>query len=262
MTKRGQITIFMIIAVIIISVVALFFILRGGIIPGIGEGLEKNPNVFLQVCIEDKLREGIELISLQGGYVENPLHINFKFEDEKDSQKISYLCYNRNDFELCINQKPMLMIHLERELSNYVSEEVNNCFRNKLTSSLEKSRYDVNARYEGFELNLNEGEIAINIDAELILTKGGETIKQENFNLVFPSKFYDLALMVQEIINIEATTGEFNHFYFKDYPNFDISKYRTRDSSVIYTIRLLEGKEKFRFAVRGAVVPSGFGINL
>jgi hypothetical protein len=261
MNGRGQITIFIIIGALIVSGALLYFLIRGGAIPGLGGKVDKNPNAFLESCIEDKLREGIEIISLQGGYVENPLNIAFKFESDNEPHDISYLCYNQNDYSLCVNQEPMLISHLEEELFNYISGKVDDCFNNRLTASLEKLGYVVDARYSGFDMELMENRIVTNLDAELTLTKGGETSRQENFNLIFPSKFYDLALVVQDIINIEATTGDFNHFYVEDYPEFDISQYRTADSSIIYTVKPFEGGEIFRFAIRGAVIPSGFGLN-
>ena len=55
-------------------------------------------------------------------------------------------------------------------------------------------------------------KMEVSIDAELILTKSDETTKQESFKIITPSKMYELAMMVQEIINNEATRGEFNHY--------------------------------------------------
>jgi hypothetical protein len=252
LNKRGQITIFIIIGIILVSAIVLFFLLRGGIIPGTGEKPEKNPNAFLESCLESKIREGIKIISIQGGYVSNPLHIAFKFEAEKEPVDISYLCYS-SDISPCVNQEPMLISHLKEEMHDYISEEVNNCFNN-LKSSLEKEGYTADATYNGFEVELTEGKITIPIDAEISLTKTEETTKQENFKIIFQSKFYDLALAVQGILNKEATDCEFNPSDMDAYPELSISKYRTSDSSVIYTVEHYESKEKFRFAVRGCVI--------
>ncbi len=260
--KRGQVTIFIIIGIIIVSAIVLFFLFKSGVkIPGIGVGKEINPPSFLESCMEDKIKEAVNLISFQGGYIENPLNIYFKFEEENSPVNISYLCYNQADYFPCVNQEPMLLKHLKEEIYNYISDDVRNCF-DSLTLSLDKQGYTVDSKYRGFEINLEEKKIIINIDAEITLTKSGETTKQENFEIIILSRFYDLAIVVQEIINKEATTCEFNHYNMFSYPNFDINKYKTSDSSVIYKIKHEDSNEEFRFAVRGCIMPPGFGLEL
>ncbi len=257
MNKKGQVTIFIIVAVIIVSVIASFFLLKSGIVPGIGGKAEKNPNIFLSSCLEEKVREGVKLISIQGGYIENPLNKAFKFEAEESPVNISYLCYNQNNNLLCVPQEPMLIRHLKKEINDYISKDVESCF-NQFTSSLEKQGYYLDASYRRFEIELTEGKININIDAEITSTKSGETSKQKGFKVIVLSKFYDLALVVQEIVNKEATAGEFNHYDIFGYSQFDINKYKTSDSSTIYSVKHRDSNEEFRFIVRGATMRPGW----
>jgi len=258
MKKGGQVTIFIIIGIVIISAIALFLFFRTGISLDIGKGREINPTSFLDSCIEDKVKEAVEIISLQGGYISNPLHKTFKFEDEKEFRDISYLCYTQNYYVPCVNQEPMLIQHLEDEIKSYISDEVNLCF-DRLTSSLKKQNYDVDETYRGFEVELMPKKVIINIDAELTLTKSGETSKEENFKIIIPSRFYDLAIVVQEIISQEARFCNFEYIGFMLlYPEFKIDKFRTSDSTIIYTIGHEDSEEKFRFAVRTCVIPPGF----
>lgn len=255
--KRGQVTIFIIMGIIIVSAIALFLILRTGIVPKIGGGKETNPNTFLEACIEDKVKEAIEIISSQGGYVNPTLYKRFKFEDEDSPIDISYLCYAQIGGVLCVNQEPMLIQHLKNEIKNYLlqdSDYVEGCF-NDLISSLERQNYDVVPVYNGFEVELMPKKIIIDIDAELTLTKTGETSKLENFKTIIPSRLYELADMVQRIVNREATSCEFNHYEMFLYPKFDINEFGpTLDSSIIYTVRHEKSNEEFIFAVRGCVI--------
>jgi len=257
--RRGQVTIFIIIGVIIISAVGLFFLLRAGIFPLLGESLEKNPNTFLQACLEDDVKEGLGIISSQGGYISNPLNKTFQFSDSDDFTDISYLCYTQEDYVSCINQEPMLIQHLESEIKNYISDDVEDCF-DKLISNLKNQGYDVDAINNGFEIDLEEKKVNINIDAEITLTKAGETTKQENFKVIIPSRFYDLAIAVQEIINKEITNCEFNQYDISNYPELNINKYMTSDSSIIYDIKHRESGDEFKFAIKGCIIPPGFGL--
>jgi len=261
MKKGGQVTIFIIIGIIIVGAIILFFLFRESLGITIGESPAKNPNSFLESCLEDKIQEGVDKLLMQGGYIEPVLYKNFKFENEKDPVKISYLCYTQANYVPCINLKPMLIKHLQNELNDSIYDDVGNCF-NSLTSSLEKQGYDVDARYNGFDLNLDEDKIVVNINSEIILTKTGETTTQENFEIHVLSKIYDLAFVIQEIVNKESANCEFNHYDSFNYPEFDINKDTTSDSSIIYRIKYRESNDEFRFAVRGCVIPSGFGLKI
>ena len=261
-SKRSQVTIFIIIGIILVSAIALFFLLRSGVVvPGIGGKAEKNPNIFLESCIEDKVKEGIEIISLQGGYIDNPLHKTYLFEGEDSPTNVSYLCYAQIDGVQCVNQEPMLIQHLKDEMHDYISDDVGDCF-DDLASSLERQNYVVSVKYEegNFEVKLMERKVVIEIDAELTLTKADETSKQEDFKIIIPSRFYDLAIVVLEIVNKEASACDFSNYDMFLYSEFDINKYPTSDSSIIYTVKHEDSEEGFRFAVRGCVISSGFGL--
>jgi len=260
MKKRGQVTIFIIIAIVIISAIALFLLLRSGFeLPGIGTKAEKNPSTFLESCMEDKIKEVVEIISLQGGYIENSLNIYFKFEDENSPQYISYLCYTQNPYIPCINQEPMLIRHLQDEIKKEISNDIGYCL-DELEKSLTSQGYVVDAKpYSGFEVNLMEKKIVIEVDKEITLTKSGETTNQEDLKIIFPSRFYDLALVAQEIVSQEAEFCNFEYLgYMVFYPQWYIDKFRTSDSIIIYTIKHKKDKEQFRFAIRGCVIPPGF----
>ncbi len=256
--RRGQVTMFIIVAAVIVVGVVLFFLIKNEIIPGIGGGQEINPKSFLQVCVEDKIRESVELIAIQGGYVENKLNRSFKFSDEKSPGDISYLCYNQNNYLPCVNQEPMLIQHLKSEIKNSISNEIRSCF-DDLTKNLQNKGYVVDATYRDFSVEMASGKVIINVDASLTLTKSGETTNQNLFTITFLSKFYNLAIVAQEIVSQEAKYCNFEHLgYMLLYPQFDIDKFRTGDSTTIYTVTDRDSEERFRFAVRSCVIPPGF----
>jgi len=255
--EKAQVTIFVIVGILIVVAVMFFFFFRQGMIPGIGEKPEENPAGFLETCIEDKLIEATRLISSQGGYIENSLNRTFKFSDEDDFTDISYLCYNQNNYLSCINQEPMLIQHLKAEVKEYVLDDVQECFDN-LVSSLDRRGYVVDATYNGFEVEFAEKKITLDIDGKIILTKSDETTAQENFEIIIPSRFYDLAVVVQEIVSQEARFCNFETLGFMAfYPNFNIERFRTGDSTTIYTVQHRKTQEEFKFAIRGCVIPPG-----
>src|SRR3989344_5609100 len=95
--RSGQITIFVIAGIIIVAAIVMFFVFRNNAIPGVTQKAEENPEGFLSSCIDKKLREAVQNISIHGVYLNEPLHKEFKFENES-FVNISYLCYNQNNY--------------------------------------------------------------------------------------------------------------------------------------------------------------------
>ena len=95
-SKKSQVTIFIIVGIMLVALLLAFFLFRGGIssIQG-GGAIEENPESFMASCLEPKLNEIVDILSKQGGHLQNDLSINFQFKDEEEAD-ISYLCYNQN----------------------------------------------------------------------------------------------------------------------------------------------------------------------
>ncbi len=256
--RKGQVTIFIIIAVLVVGAIAVFFIIRNqASSPQIGGQPGQNLPSYLQSCMEQKIEKTTSLISSQGGYISNPLNITFKFAGANSSTDISYLCYTTEDYVPCINQEPMLIQYLKNEIKNYISDDVKNCFNN-LTASLTQQGYTVSSEYNGFDVVLTEGKIEIPIDGTITLNKSGETSNYEYLNISFPSKFYDTASVVQEILNQEARFCYFEYLgYMELYPQWQIHKFETRDSTIIYTVKNKNSADQFNFAVRGCAIRPG-----
>ncbi|MFH1801282.1 MAG: hypothetical protein ABH804_00395 [archaeon] len=256
MNKRGQVTIFIVIGLILVGAVVLFFVVRSGFVLNLFKEKEINSASFLDLCIEEKLREGVQMISMRGGHITNPLNRTFQFIGEK-SNDISYLCYNQNYYLPCINQEPMLIQHLKKEIKEYINQDVEECF-NKLSASLEKQNYEVEKIYRDFDVEFAPGKIILNIDAELSLKKNEEVSIEKGFKIIKLSNFYDTAVVVQEIISQEAQYCNFEYTgYMLLYPKFKIEKFTTGDSTEIYRVEHKNSKEKFQFAVRSCVIPPG-----
>lgn len=260
LNKEGQLTIFIIIGILLIAGILIFFLFRMGIITEtlIG-GEEINPNAFLSSCLEPKVKESVKIISSQGGFISNPLNRTFRFNDETTFTDISYLCYNQNYYLPCINQQPILIKHIEKEIKNHISEGARECF-DDLSLNLQNQNYEVDATYMDFEIELKSKKINVDIDSRLALTKRGETLRYDGFKIVIPSRIYDSAKIAEEIINQEAVYCNFQtQGYMMLYPQWSIKRFVTGDSTKIYTVKHIDGADKFKFAVRGCVMPPGFG---
>lgn len=256
--KRGQVTIFIIAGVVVFLGIAMLLYFLGGreAILNYHED-ETNPNSFMENCLSEHLENTIEKISKQGGYV-TPMRIKkFQFSDEKEMQNLTYLCYNQNYFLPCINQEPMLIQHLKKEIKSNIEQETRNCFT-ELAVNYENSGYTVDARYNDFEVELKNNLLLINIDSEITTTLAGETNKINGINAVFNSKLYNLAAHTQEILFQEAKNCNFDQLsYMTLNKDIEIEKIRTSDSEIIYRLTDKKTNQSFRFVVRGCVIPAG-----
>ncbi len=252
--NKSQVTIFIIIGVLIVIMIVLFFLFIRQDAP---VTITKNENVdiknFIDLCIEDKLTETLNILSNQGGYLNNSLNILY------NDNKISYLCYNINNYRSCINQEPLLLRHLQNEIHDNIEEEMKNCF-NELKENLEEDDYYVEIKNGdlSYDVDLIPDRIVINIKNEINLEKNGENKKIDNLIIVRDSEFYELAVVVQEIVSQEAKYCNFDITGFQIiYPDYDIDKKRLGDSSIIYLVRHKNSNEFFNFAVRSCGIPPG-----
>lgn len=254
MNKRGQLTIFIVAGVLVVGAIAFYFLFRQGLIPAIGGGREINPNSFMESCIQDKVNEAVNLILVQGGNTNPKLYKKFKFSNEDKGFNISYLCYNKNSYDRCINQAPMLVDHIETEIKNYIEDDVQICF-NKLVENLEKQDYKVDKNYNGFDVKLIFDGVMLLIDGEIGLARNDESLKMQNVGVIIPTNFYELVLIAKSILNSETEYCEFNvNSYMIIYPEIKIDLFKDSIGEKIYTIRNRNIDNYFRFAVRGCII--------
>lgn len=117
MNKRGQVTLFVIIALVIVIAVLLFVFLRGGFNTSINDSDLNKVRAYVVGCFRDKTKEGTLYISKQGGYNSLPENsINFLGE------KTAY--YLKNNLTLI----PNINI-VEEELSSWLDNSSRDCLR-------------------------------------------------------------------------------------------------------------------------------------
>ena len=257
--KSGQLTIFIIVGIFLVASVSLFFLSRAGFIPQLlGGKPETSANVFLDSCLEEKMDEAVELILRHGGYTEGGIRIDVVLdEDDESSTDVSYLCYNKNNYENCVIQEPVLFEHTKNEIRDYLLDGnyVRDCF-DEMVLNFEDQKFEVSPKYNGFEVELKPRKLIVQIDSEVTLTKSGETTTQKNFTITVSTRLYELLNVVQEAINRETIFCKFNHVAYEAfYPYVEIEKIEMQDSSEIYKIKYKDTGEEFVFAVRGCVVP-------
>ncbi|MBI2449818.1 hypothetical protein HYV49_06005, partial [Candidatus Pacearchaeota archaeon] len=153
--KRGQVTVFVIIAILIAGSIIAYFILRGGIL-GVEQPFAKESDAeqYFLGCVESSLREGIAILEERGGYIYAPA-----FEPgnkySPTSSQLAFLgtgipyWYYVSGSSIVKEQAPTLN-NMEQQIGRYLKEEMR-CDLSSFISrgeviDLQEIEYDVKIR--------------------------------------------------------------------------------------------------------------------
>lgn len=176
--KRGQITIFIIIGIIIIGAVISFFAFRDKLITKqIPANIAPIYNTFLS-CLEDNTMTGIDILESQAGYIYLPdfepgsSYMPFSSQLNFLGNPIPYWYYvSGNNIQK--TQVPSIS-NMENDLNNFIEEKINNCIFDSYYA-------------QGFEIIMGDSEAKTDIrekEVEIDLTMNLEISKEENNALV------------------------------------------------------------------------------
>lgn len=250
MGKRGQVTIFIILGILVVVGISAVVVLSGDI-PKVldGFGKKSSPQDIISTCIEDVLENNTQEILKNGGKLNPNLYVEYK------GQNHTYLCYTDIPFQGCINYYPLLKEQIAKEIADSSYDEINSCF-DKLINEYEKQGYDIYQEDLKHEIKIVEDNIYSRINKKIIFTKGENKEVFENFNTAFSTKASQLIDIAHRIINEEAESCYFDEVsYMRTYPKYAI--YKTNygyEQSTIYQLKYRETEEEFNFAVRSCVL--------
>ncbi len=172
--KRGQLTIFIIIAVIVVSAVAGYFLFRSSVSDIINVPLSLEPvYTTFKSCIEDKTQVGIDLLETNGGYIDLP-----DFEPGSDYMPFSnqlnflgngipywyYISGNNIEKEQVPSKSKM-----ENQLGKFIENNVESCNFEKYYD--EGFLIDFNPENFNAEVTINKNDVSVNLKSDLKISK-------------------------------------------------------------------------------------------
>ena len=129
--RRAQMTIFVIVAIVIVAGIALYFVARGGL------GIENVPlNLkpvfdYYQSCIEQETRNAISIVETQGGYIDVPEYVPGN-EYAPSSSELNFLGFSVPYWNYVkgnglIKEQIPSQSDIERNIGNYLESRVGDC---------------------------------------------------------------------------------------------------------------------------------------
>lgn len=246
--ENGQVTIFVILAIVIVAAVIFLFIFWGGPESSVTE--ETSPKSIVQKCAEDPIEESIEIILKTGGEISPQLTIQYEGEN------YTYLCYQEDYYLPCYNLYPLLQERVENEIKENSKEEIQNCF-NLMREDYESRGFSVSGGATNFSVNLFPNSLKVNLKKDIEITEKDNSQKFEDFGFEIVSPLYELINIAREIVNSESQYCYFEYNgYMLLHPEYKIWRIDYVGTKIYKIIDRRTGKE-FKFAVRSCVSPPG-----
>lgn len=241
--SRGQVTIFVILAIVIVSVVLIFIFWRGP-----DSEFELRKRVGFEGCVQDALAQGIKELSPKSGFT-NPESTYSHL-----GEQVPYLCYTNEYYKTCVVQTPFLKQNFESEMKKLIRERVNTCYENSV-NSLKDEGYDVVSGAVDFEVLAEPSVLRVELMAPTRIGSSSFT----KFNIEEQNDIYDILMIATSILQYEAGYGDadVSSMMFL-YPEFIIDKLKQSDGTTIYVITSKRYGTEFKFASRSLAWPPGY----
>jgi hypothetical protein len=250
MNKKAQVTIFIIIAILIVSAAVLIYLFYPQINTTLGTQ-ENTPQTYIQSCIEKEISDAISTVSIQGGSIEPENYLLY------NDTRIEYLCYTNQYYQSCLLQQPMLKEHIESQIKNRISQNATSCF-NSMKSNYEKQGYSMDMKSGAITVELLPKRVITTFNYTLTATKG-DTQKYDSFVVISNNNLYELTAIANSILQLESKYGDADvTTYMTYYHDLKVEKRLLEDRGKIYTITDRNIGSKFQFATRGQIWPGGY----
>jgi hypothetical protein len=201
-TNQAQVTIFIIVAILIVAGVILYFSLRTGFKEEIPQNIKPVYDYYLS-CIEENARQGVSLLGEQAGYLDldrvdfvpGSQYMPFSSQLDFFGQPVPYWMYVSGN-NLLKEQVPT-KLDMEEQLEEYIEQRVDICD----FSDFESRDFDVLIDSEDVDVvvEINEQNVDVKIYNEFFVSSDVNSVFVNEHDVSINSKlgkFYDLALKV------------------------------------------------------------------
>lgn len=245
MKKRGQVTIFIIVGLLIVSAVLLFFLWVEPTYLSEGTGVKG-----FDKCVEDVLENGINELEIKAGL------IDADFSYAYDGEDLSYLCYTNDFYATCVVQVPFLKRVFDESLEAWIRDGVSECY-DATIDSLKSEGYEVVSGDVEYNVEIEPGAVRVEIDAPTSV--GSQSFAR--FNVKVSSPIYEMTMIATSILQFESKYGDADvSSMMVYYPDYYIEKIKRGEGTTIYVLEHKTFGNKFKFASRSLVWPAGYDL--
>ena len=169
--KRGQVTIFVIIAILIVAGILLFFYVQNktsSLTPTIPKDVQPIHN-FVQNCLKETGENALIRIGEQGGYF-------LIFDEPSIEGRIPYYVYEGKN-SMPTEEK------IEFQISGFIKQELSFCILNFKDF---KSQQNITHKLRDVKTEINNENVGISIEYPITINKGDSASSFKDFHVIIP----------------------------------------------------------------------------
>ena len=243
MEKRGQVTIFIILGIVIVAGILSFFL---WVQPTYFS--EKGATIGFEGCVEDVVEDAIGELELKAGFM-NP-----QFTYDYNGEKLTYLCYTNDYYKTCTVQVPFLKNAFDEQMEILIKDKVDACYENSV-DELKAQGYSVISGDVNYDVLIEPSVVRVEIDAPTSV--GGQQFARFNVKVNAPT--YDMVMIATSILQFETKYGDADTTSMMAfYPDYLIGKIKRGDGTTVYSLEHKVLGNKFQFASRSLAWPAGY----
>jgi hypothetical protein len=212
MNKRGQVSTFLILGIVLVIVVALVFFVRkqSGIGVSPGEFLSDKLKPIerdLKSCVDKQEDTTVKLFLQQGG---DFFPDNYRLYQGK---KVRYFCMNIPEDNKCLNVMKPLGVMMD-ELNIKLQQEIGNCVNKELLKPEALGGYSVSSGLLTTNTQAVGSGLLITVNYDVELSKNEEKTKLRKVNRVLDVPIKELYDVSFDAVNSEAQFGFFEQLFY------------------------------------------------
>ena len=223
MQKRGQISAFVVLGLVLVLIIAFLFYPKDGLYstPQLQEELKQSSTIpiefegveeFINSCLEETIKNGIFVIGKQGGYYDLPedrsrvvSSVEFNPFDEERVPIAFFIELSPYYFDRGLDLIPKIDF-IEKELTNYIEDNLNVCVRDF------EDFYDfANFTYDSPKITskILDDKISVQMDYPIFIQRGNFNFRLNSFSENINFDFYEKYKIVESIIDEQKKDSKF-----------------------------------------------------
>jgi len=202
-SKRSQLALFIIIALIVVVAIAAFFIFRDRLFPqNVSESIAPVYNYYTS-CIQSLIEDGTKIAGTHAGYLENPefkagsTYAPFGSELGFLGQGIPYW-YTISGNGVASENIPSIKT-IESQFNNYLASQIGKCGLENFSGS----SYEISLGKASFSTSIRDNKIAVKVNQRINIKRGEEQFSIGNFEVDYDSSFGKLYAAAKKLYDYE-----------------------------------------------------------
>lgn len=205
--KKGQVSIFVIVALVIVGAVIVFFVVRDQFGLGVGRGEFQPVFDYYQSCIEREISNAVELAGLQGGFVRDKEFLpgsNYApFSSHLHVLGVSVpYWYTLSANGLIVEDVPTVS-EIEQDMADYIETQLATCD----FSTFEAQGIEVDRTYPDVQLAIGDREISAQVRGSFSATREGVSSRTSSMSATTTSSFGLLHRQARSLYDLEKTSA-------------------------------------------------------